>query len=384
MHRPLNEVVKEIRVLISKGDYNEIIPFIGAGSSMPLQLPNWKELVKNYHNAVNCEIDFDKLRRDYNEDWPAISDLIYKDSGENMSAYKEFMAKTFLPKACEYTNVHLAVIDNYKKIITTNFDRAFEDALNYKINDQNYPKKVREDYHFSSLIYAQNLNPNYFNGRCIAYLHGHMDSNLYVFRSVEYGLAYENNGDIMTFLRTVITAYPIIFLGFSFDDIIFRDKLRQILIEEQIKAEKIEKIHGTQDNNSKMPKLYVIINEKQVNELVSNHDIIYFFDNNLEVLDGLIEIKQIDNNEWLIDPIEDFVYIRSKLSTILDKNKVDKFHDLLIELKKIKERNKYFEDLGIEVLKYPGAHTAMSSILEQIAVKETSYENDTESLPSTI
>ncbi|WP_430402508.1 SIR2 family protein [Fluviicola sp.] len=380
--RSHHDVIHEIKSNLLSGFFTDIIPFVGAGSSFPLNLPSWKNLVKDYFVAVECKLDFDELRRDFNENWPEIAEEIYKNTGSNIDAYKKFMNARFHPDSCRFTDIHLTIIENYKLIITTNYDTAFEDALNKKLKDPGYTQKTLDDYKYTTLVYPDNLTPIKFHNRCLAYLHGRRDSDSYVFREAEYKLAYGSGNIIATFMKVVIKEYPIIFLGFSFDDLVFRRTLETIIKEEERSDKEIREVHGEREGRKSIPGLYVMLQEDHINEYLSEVEFEHFFEGiNIEKLPFTLD--KISENEWKFSHQSNIDEIITGLNTLMDTELRKEFHDWMIKNNLTKQRNDYFRNLNIEIIKYP-KHAQVSALLEEIVLRTAEFEQDINKLPDTI
>lgn len=187
----------------------------------------------------------------------------------------------------------------------------------------------------------------------------------------------------MAFLQAVIKVYPIIFLGFSFDDLIFRKKLKEIVLLERKKIERVQEVYGGKQKDKAIAGLYVILQDTLIESVVTTEELAFFFNEDYSILDGLIEMNQLPENKWKLVPLTDFNSIIARLADSLGA-KTSEFHDLLIRIEKIENINNYFQELEIEILKYSGPHTIIKTFLQDMALKETNYKEDKNSLPNTI
>lgn len=379
--RPNSEIINEIRENLISGTFQDLIPFVGAGSSFPLKLPSWKDLVIDYHEAVECQLDFEQLSRQYSEDWPIIADAIYTDTGEDLDKYNRFMSHRFLPDSCRFTDLHMTIVENYQRVITTNYDIAFEEVLLRKQKDSNYSEEVKAGYKYSALVYpSSDLNPINFHGRCLAYLHGRHESS-YVFRKREYDLAYEKSDTIETFLKAVIQKFPLIFLGFSFEDKVFRSTLENIIRKEKLKAEEVRKVHGDVGKKHDIPGLYVMIRQSEINEKLSEDEYHNFF-NEVNLAEISVSLTRDSNGNYDIALNQDIKEIVNELTPLLTLKKLEEFQDWIIKNEKRKQRNQYFKSLNFEVIGY-SSHSEVATLLEEIMIKSVDFEEGLNNLPDT-
>lgn len=375
-----SDIINEIRENLISGAFPDLIPFVGAGSSFPLNLPSWKDLVIDYYKAVNCQLDFDQLRRLYSEDWPIIADVIFSDTGESLEEYMRFMSERFHPDSCRFTDLHMTIVENYQRVITTNYDTAFEEVLLRKQKDPNYSAEVKAGYQYSALVYPSDLNPINFQGRCLAYLHGRHESS-YVFRKREYDLAYENGDRIETFLKAVIQKFPLIFLGFSFEDKVFRSTLENIIRKEKLNAEEVRKVHGDVGKKSDIPGLYVMIRQSEINEKLSEDEYQIFF-SEVNLVETSVSLTKDSNGNFDIALNQDIKEIVNELTPLMTSERLEEFQDWIIKNEKRKQRNQYFKSLNIEVIGY-SSHSEVATLLEEIMIKNVDFEEGLNNLPDT-
>ena len=390
----LEESIKNIKKLqdrIQKSKYTEAIPFVGAGSSIPLGLPLWEQLVQDFHNEVNCNIPFDELKEYHDRNWPIISDKIFEsiEGGvENKFAiYNEFMSQKFQPKTCDWTSVHIEIIDLFEKIITTNYDRAFENVLKRNLNHEKYPEEIRKSYNYDFLYYPGKLEPIYGKCRWIAYLHGRNDSKKYVFREKEYTYAYNEDNEITTFLNSIIKVFPIIFLGFSFDDVNFKVKLQEIINKKKVNLNRRYEVFGAKDElDSEIAGLFVIIHKKDLDDRIDNNTLKYFFNGKHEEIKDIIKISQTEHEGFSRIELISGNNTIERLKEIFKGNikKLEEFNKKIKSLSDIRKKKKYFEDNGIKTIEYSGNHTNIIEILKKIMDYEIHIKNEQGQFPDTI
>lgn len=199
-----------------KKDYHgdRVVPFIGAGLSVPFCIPTWGELIEELtkkHSVGNKEfiqkvVDFHLEKRDY---WGAIRDLkqfavLVEDD------IQEEIADLIKKRQIEITDDNLHnYLDlskmNFKLHLTTNYENLLDNYLKC----ENRPILLK-DIQFNT----QNL----FEEKRVCHLHGFTSNPGTIVISEEaYKSLYEDKkyDDI---LKLITGNKKILFMGFSFDD----------------------------------------------------------------------------------------------------------------------------------------------------------------------
>ncbi|KKQ76700.1 MAG: hypothetical protein US99_C0064G0002 [Candidatus Daviesbacteria bacterium GW2011_GWF2_38_6] len=124
---------------------NTLIPFIGAGFSANIDnLPKWKEFVRNLNHYIERDTRINiNLEVVFNGNWMEATEYFYwvmgKDKQGNVLVEgKKIFQKTLLTEfdTLKYTKVdndaewkqHILLIDKFKKVYTTNWDRTIENV----------------------------------------------------------------------------------------------------------------------------------------------------------------------------------------------------------------------------------------------------------------
>lgn len=278
-----------------KKDYNDyknerdsldIIPFIGAGASIPLGLPSWEDLVKKFHNSFGCVWDFEIEFKKCNRNYASITERIFNEK-KDVNRYNNFMANAqiFSPRTTSATILHKRIIKAFDKILTTNYDTTFEVQCLEIINDyeQDGTPNKATDFKFKTFSYPELSAIKFYKAwekKKIAYLHGSVANNLkkYVFRESEYKLAYGDIGNpetsLVAFLREIYENTIVVFIGFSFDDLYFRNATKRILLENIIKLnEKMKEVYGSNYKEKEHPGHYIFIDENKITPYVSKNSL---------------------------------------------------------------------------------------------------------------
>ncbi|MGQ4668700.1 SIR2 family protein [Metabacillus halosaccharovorans] len=197
-------------------DYHagKVVPFIGAGLSIPFKVPNWGDLIRNIaakysigrYVFIKDAIEVDLERNDF---WSAISALknyasiIDEDiQNEIVDLIKERQIKLEDDTLHNYSD--LAKMD-FKLYLTTNYENILQDYLKCEI-----PPILLKDIQFST----QRL----FDEKRICHLHGFTaNSGTIVISRESYNELYENK-KYENLLKLVTGGRSLLFMGFSFDD----------------------------------------------------------------------------------------------------------------------------------------------------------------------
>ena len=125
MNNNTDQIIKELGNIL-RLEPSKLVPFIGAGASVDLGLPNWEELTKGYYKEVsNDDVSFEDLKKQHNNKWQKIVEEIYNLSGRDNNTYFTFLSKFNVSKT-GYKRLHNQLIKHFDFILTTNYDRAFD------------------------------------------------------------------------------------------------------------------------------------------------------------------------------------------------------------------------------------------------------------------
>lgn len=245
---------------IVRTNSDAVAVFVGAGASIPLGIKGWDDLLKSFASTYEVSLDIEKSIKDIG--YPGTASQIYEQVGDH-DKYLDFMSKQFEPRNCRYTSLHETLIENFKVILTTNYDAAFETYCQKK----------------GLLIELQKL-PNFniltlFSRPTIVYLHGNNDERKYILRAEEYDSYYpsismkEGSHELESFLDTLVSNAVIVFIGFSFKDT-YISKFLAKSISEKIKDRAIHQSVFKKDHPKSNLQHFVIISDEEkeiINEI---------------------------------------------------------------------------------------------------------------------
>lgn len=202
-----------INELKTKYNNHKIIPFIGAGLSIPFQLKSWNDLIQELKESFLNEIhwamiDFDLELGEYQS---AIEN-IKKYGGIDDQPIQEKIADCY-SKRMESTNNTVdnnytdLVKENFRIYLTTNYDRLIEDYIS-KINS------------FNSLTdYTSNMQRLFENQeKYLFHIHGSVSNpDSIIISSEKYDKLYSDE-TFDNMMKAFSSSYSFLFLGFSFND----------------------------------------------------------------------------------------------------------------------------------------------------------------------
>ncbi|MEB7051424.1 SIR2 family protein [Mammaliicoccus sciuri] len=200
--------------LKTKYQEKKVIPFIGAGLSIPFQLKSWADLInelkeelldKRYWKAIEFDID----RNEYQE---AI-DSIKKFGNIDDKPIQEKIAKSYSLRKKDVedsirNNYSDLIKNNFKVYVTTNYDRLIDDYL----PNANVFRSLTEYTSDFQRLFA-NDDEEY-----IFHIHGCVSNpDSIVISSEKYDALY-NDERFDNLMKGLSSNFSFLFLGFSFED----------------------------------------------------------------------------------------------------------------------------------------------------------------------
>lgn len=206
---------------------NKLVPFIGAGLSIPFGLPNWRELISDYAKLFEIKglasfqemIQFELSNNDY---WEALR-AIKKYANRTDSDIQEFICKSIKDK------INLQIDEeshNYSDLARMNFDiyltTNYDHLLNKFLTSSYVPTNLKD---FSGNTQNTLLNDG---EKRIFHLHGNISQQGSVVITQETYSKLYNDKKYDQLFSLLTGTKTFIFLGFSFDDIFIQRILKDI------------------------------------------------------------------------------------------------------------------------------------------------------------
>lgn len=213
---------------------NNLVFFVGAGCSLPLNFPSWKKLIEDILGELNnkygstSDTNFQNILKGVQSGGKTLFEalnLIERDANHGLT-YKtkskeivntqiESISKT-LP---EHSKVHSLLWNISAKIITTNYDKALE-----KYNPKDINPKI-----FDNTNAFQSLKSQLNDAQFLYKIHGDNDNpeSIILFES-DYKEIYEKDNYNTDALATHFKDKTLLFIGFSLTDPFVNDLFTKI------------------------------------------------------------------------------------------------------------------------------------------------------------
>jgi SIR2-like protein len=205
-----NGHVAPFHELVEAVSRQRIVPFVGAGLSLPMAMPLWGVALQLLHDRI------------HNPNDPNISALInegrYLEAAQELAAHNLVLVNNFIR-----TTYRVQKLDGpmlllpriaHGCIVTTNFDNAIEKVFEIEqLNFDSYMHGTQHHNFFSRLVRGQ---------RCLLKLHGDADDpQTYILTLEQYTEAYHDPWDfhlpLPKALRQIFISNSLLFLGCSLD-----------------------------------------------------------------------------------------------------------------------------------------------------------------------
>ncbi|PGM59904.1 SIR2 family protein [Bacillus sp. AFS053548] len=210
-----------------KENSHRIIPFVGAGVSVPFKLPNWGQLLQGLEKGLIDEnkIQYNKLieRGDYLRALTFLKRYsgYYKKESLIKKEIKDIIKKSYQkPPNNNLHNINDLLKLNSQFILTTNYDNIISDYLRNYLDDLVLPKNLQAIDDVQDLIDE--------NQPRAIHLHGNVDEiNSMIVTKEDYDELYGSE-KIKHVLTSIMGNKKLLFIGFSFQDDYFKDLYEKI------------------------------------------------------------------------------------------------------------------------------------------------------------
>ena len=262
---------------------DKLVIFAGAGVSMnpPAKLCDFISLTRRI--AENSYITYD----DKKEPDRFLGQI---SSTEKIPVHN--LACEILKTEEDCSKLHISIVKifgNRKiKIITTNYDELFEKALTTENIETN--------------IYINPAIPYGFDFEGLVHIHGSInDSKSIILTDDDFGKGYMTKGQVTKFLVDVFENYHVLFIGYSYNDVIMRYLTRALYSSTKYKRY----ILTDSESDWKLLNIEPLYYKKATHELVSDvldeiTNIVNSSYSNWEVVSREIALNSRDNSNWEI------------------------------------------------------------------------------------
>jgi hypothetical protein len=220
--------------LLQKHEEGQVVFFCGAGISRPL-LPDFKGLAKTLYKRLQVTPDAVQQVALEAEQYDIAIGLLEQDHVGGRAEVRKEIANILLdyedyPKS---TLTHEALLtlgrcrDDKLRLVTTNFDRLFQDAAARKeidINTFQAPLLPVPKKRWDGLVYLHGLIPQPFSESKLDCL---------VVSSGDFGLAYLTERWAARFISELFRQYVVCFIGYSINDPVMRYMMDALAADHQ-------------------------------------------------------------------------------------------------------------------------------------------------------
>ena len=210
--------------LLQAHEDGRVVLFSGAGISYPARLPGFGELVKNIYRDLGITPDAVQQAAIKAKKFDTATGLLESQIVGGREKVRNVLANILMPDldAPNATSTHEALLtlsrnrDGYTRLITTNFDRLFEEVIANKgldIERFQAPLLPVPKSRWVGLVYLHGLLPAMPTAS---------ELNRLVVSSGDFGLAYLIERWAARFVGELFRNYTVCFVGYSIDDPVLR------------------------------------------------------------------------------------------------------------------------------------------------------------------
>ncbi|WP_260503496.1 SIR2 family protein [Bacillus cereus] len=206
------------------GDSTRIVPFLGAGISVPLGLPDWKGLLECFDSGLHGDDKYQYQK------------LVKKGSYLRAITFLQRYSGHYKEERIIKRKIKQMIEEKYEKGIDTNrhnvkdilnLGSSFYITTNYDMALTDYRSENVSPYCLNDIEDIQDFI--YENKQRVIHLHGHVDKpSTMIVTQGNYEEMYDNAG-VKDILKSIMGNKKFLFIGFSFNDEYFKDLYEKII-----------------------------------------------------------------------------------------------------------------------------------------------------------
>lgn len=183
-----------------------VIPFIGAGFSAALGLPDWSTLLREVSKELDLKKDFDEIERCCQGDYLQIAEYLFLKCDRSVGPIRHVMSRVLQATATKLSTAHIELVNlNAPQIYTTNYDEEIEKTF----------RRLLQPY--ASVALPKHIAGADRTKTQIVKYHGDLrfDATLVLTESSYYNrLEFESPLDLK--FRSDLLGRSVLFIGYSF------------------------------------------------------------------------------------------------------------------------------------------------------------------------
>jgi hypothetical protein len=350
------------------------VALAGSGCSVIPGIPIWKGFVEKLKEEVNVDLPDATALLEIGKVLEAAS-LIYNALPDPADFYTGIADLITRSQQARFHDLHMAIWQDFKKVITTNYDHCLEEAFESQnriiskfggrvptISSQQIPTLDFDAFHSAEWA--------------IAYIHGRAGSQNLVLRAEDYqkfypsrhsGISPDPSNNLEVFLKSMVENYSFVFIGFSLDDEDF------VKTFERIRAEYVDRHKGDPEALLRFAerKHFIFLRNDELKDWVNMDDIYKAGLSQDKIYKILDNYDRIDNERKIFRRNFQNSFDRLGFATDERKKVIALSEKIVDNQKKLKLLN----DLNILDIRIPGSdYKAISEFLASIKVTEASAD----------
>lgn len=210
--------------LLQAHEDGKVVFFCGAGVSYPAELPTFSGLVKRIYSSIGVTTDPVEASALKSQAYDTVLGLLEGRLNDGRSVVRRAASAVLTPNLAlpNALRTHEALMtlsecrDGHLRLITTNFDRLFEEVISRRgnpIETYRAPLLPVPKSRWNGLVYLHGLLPETVN---------QSELNRLVLTSGDFGLAYLVERWAARFVSELFRNYTICFVGYSINDPVMR------------------------------------------------------------------------------------------------------------------------------------------------------------------